>query len=113
MELETTTLMMMFFILFLVISIWKIYVFLPNQELIDDDTNQSSKEELTRLLLEAIKNSDGNLTEQELFERIKSHQDFDTKHFWRFNHNRLKQLLNHYYLQNPDTKSIKDIYKNL
>jgi len=113
MEFETSTLMMIFFILFLIISIWKIYAFLPNKELSDDDTTEASTKELTNLVLQVIKNSSGELTNKELFESIIKHEDFDKKHFWRFNQNKLNQLLNHYYLENPDTKSIKDIYKQL
>jgi len=113
MELDTSTLMMMFFILFLVISIWKIYAFLPNKELADDDTTEASQEELTELMLNVIKKSDGELSSQELFKKIKEDSSFDKKHFWRFNQNRLNQLLTHYYLENPDTQTIKDIYKGI
>ena len=37
-ELETSTLMMIVFIVALIISVWKIYVFLLNEQLPDDDT---------------------------------------------------------------------------
>ena len=109
-ELDTPTLMMLFFILFLVVSIWKIYAFLPNKALADDDTTEASQEELVSLVLSVIKKSDGNLSNVELCERVINDEAFDKKHFWRFNLNKLNQLLTHYYLENPDTKSIKDIY---
>jgi len=112
-ELETSTLMMIFFIIFLVISIWKIYAFLPNRQLEDDDTTKESQEELVRLMLNVIKKSEGNLTTDELFEKMTDDKSFDPKHYWRFNHNRLNQLLNKYYAQNPHAKSIKDIYLSL
>lgn len=104
---------MIFFIIFLVISIWKIYAFLPNKQLADDDTTEDSKEELIKLILNVIKKSDGNLTVNELFEKVTDDENFDAKHYWRFNHNRLNQLLNKYYLENPHAKSIKDIYLSI
>jgi hypothetical protein len=113
MELDVQTLMMIFFILFLVMSIWKIYAFLPNKELADDDTTEASQEELIELMLIVIKQNNGELSSLELFKQMKSHSSFDAKHFWRFNQNRLNQLLSHYYLENPDTQSIEDIYRTL
>lgn len=113
MELETSTLMMIFFIIFFIISIWKIYAFLPNRQLADDDTTKESQEELISLILNVIKRSDGNLTTNELFEKMTDDKSFDPKHYWRFNHNRLNQLLNKHYAKNPHAKSIKDIYLSL
>ena len=112
-ELDTPTLMMIFFILFLLISIWKIYAFLPNKALEDDDTTEASQEELINLVLSVLKKSDGNLTNVELCESVMSDEAFDKKHFWRFNLNKLNQLLTHYYARNPDTQSIKDVYETL
>lgn len=111
MQLETSTIMMFFFLALLVISVWKIYVFLPRERLSDDDTTSQSQEELTQLMLEVIYENEGLLDEKELFEAIKAKSSFDEKHYWRFNLNRLKQLLSRYYLQHPDTQSIMDIYK--
>ncbi len=113
MELDTQTLMMIFFIISLVVSIWKIYAFLPNKALADDDTTEASQEELIQLVLHVLKNSDGDLSAADLCEKVKSDEKFDKKHFWRFNLNKLNQLLTHYYMQHPDTQSIKDIYKTL
>ena len=113
MELDISSLMLIFFIIFLVISIWKIYAFLPNKELPDDDTTEESKIDLTNIVLKTIKNSDGKLSVDELFVKIESSEDFDSQRYWRFNKNRLNQLLNTYYIENPDTKSIEDIYKNI
>ncbi len=96
MQLDTSTIMMILFILLLVVSIWKIYAFLPNKELADDDTTEASQKELINLVLKVIKKSDGKLTKQELFEKIKNDEDFDSKHFWRFNQNKLNQLLIQY-----------------
>ncbi|MEA3369755.1 MAG: hypothetical protein U9Q40_00275 [Campylobacterota bacterium] len=113
MEFDTSTLMMIFFIIVLVISIWKIYAFLPNKELPDDDTTDEAKKELTNIVLNTIKGSDGKLTIDELFVKVEEREEFDSQKYWRFNKNRLKQLLNVYYIENPNTKSIEDIHKNI
>ena len=113
MELDVSSLMLIFFIIFLVISIWKIYAFLPNKKLADDDTTEESKKDLTNIVLNTIKNSDGKLSIDELFVKIEESEDFDAQRYWRFNKNRLNQLLNAYYIENPHTKSIEDIYKNI
>ena len=111
MEFETSTLMMLFFIVFFAISFWKIYAFLPNEQLADDDTTKESQKELVNLMLRVIKESRGKLNSYELFEHIINHENFNKKHFWRFNQNRLNQLLASYYVQHPHTQSIEDIYK--
>ena len=108
MQLETSTIMMFFFLALFVISIWKIYVFLPRKRLADDDTTQASQEELTRLMLDVISEKKGLLSEKELFEAIKAKESFDAKHYWSLN-----QILMRYYLQHPDTQSIMDIYKKI
>jgi len=113
MDLDVSSLMLIFFIIFLVISIWKVYAFLPNKELADDDTTAESKEELTNIMLTTIKNSDGNLSVDELFVKIEESEEFDAQKYWRFNKNRLNQLLNVYYIEYPDTNSIGDIYKKI
>jgi hypothetical protein len=113
MELSTSTWMFIFFAVLLVVSIWKIYAFLPNEQLADDDTTKESQEELLKVILKVIKENDEGITKQELFERVKSDETFDEKKFWRFNQNRLNQLLNYYHLENPHTKNIADIYKDL
>jgi len=105
MEIETSTLMMIFFIILLIVSIWKIYAFLPNKALADDDTTKESQDELMKLILDVIKHSNGNLNLNELFNEVTNSSNFDEKHYWRFNHNKLKQLLNQYYL-NHYQKSI-------
>ena len=86
---------------------------MPNKQLSDDDTTKESQEELTKLILNVIKRNNGNLTTNELFEKVTDDESFNQTHYWRFNHNRLNQLLNKYYAQNPHAKSIKDIYSSL
>lgn len=113
MQIDTSTWMMFFFIFFLIISIWKIWAFLPNRELQDDDTTQASQEELLNITLLAIKNTQKDISTKELLEVIKVHENFDEKHFWRFNENRLIQLLRAYYTQHPETSTISDIHKKL
>ena len=41
------------------------------------------------------------------------HLDGNSTHYWRFNHNRLKKLLELFYLENKNINSIEDIYLNL
>ena len=113
MELEISTLMMIFFIILLIVSIWKIYVFLPNKVLVDDDTTKESHDELIALVLDVIKKSDGKLELNELFLKVTDDTKFDSTHYWRFNHNRLKKLLELFYLENENINSIEDIYLNL
>ena len=109
-EISISTLMMVFFIILLIISMWKIYAFLPNKQLADDDTTKESQEELIKIMLESIKNSKESPTISELFKAMKNDENFDEKHYWRFNENKLKQLLHHYFMINGNLKSIDDIY---
>lgn len=113
MELSTSSWMFIFFVALLVVSIWKIYAFLPNRPLADDDTTKESQEELLKVILKVIKESQGELSREDLFAKVRSDETFDEKKFWRFNQNRLNQLLSYYHLENPHTKNIEDIYKDL
>jgi len=113
MKFDTSTWMMIFFIIILIVSIWKIYAFLPNEELADDDTTEESKQDLTNIMLNTIKNSDGKLSVDELLVKFEESEEFDSERYWRFNKNRLNQLLNTYYVEHPHTQSIEDIHKNI
>jgi hypothetical protein len=113
MEISTSTLMLIFFIGLFLISIWKIYAFLPNEQLPDDDNTPEAKEELLEIVLKVIKESRSTITLNELYEKVKKEENFDSKHFWRFNPNKLHHLLGEYYAKHPDTQSIEDIYKKL
>ncbi len=113
MELDISSLMLISFIILFIISVWKVYAFLPNKQLADDDTTEESKTDLTNIILSTIKKSDGKLNVDELFVKIEESEDFDSQKYWRFNKNRLNQLLKAYYIENPHTQSIKDIYKNI
>ena len=93
-ELETSNLMMIVFIFAFVISMWKIYPFLQTKTLADDDTTKDSQEELSKLVLKHMANqSKEDIDTKELLEKIKNDEDFDKKHFWRFNQNKLNQII--------------------
>ena len=109
MELDLSTWMLIFFVVFLVLSIWKIYALLPNKQLADDDTTKESQDDLIQLILEVIKKNDENIDEKLLYIKVIEDENFDSQRFWRFNHNKLNQLLNKYYLENKGIKNIKDI----
>ena len=93
MDFNTSTLMMIFFIIFLILSIWKIYAFLPNIQLQDDDTTLQAQTKLLEIMKKIIKNNKDNLSNEELFLKMKEDEEFDEKVFWRFNLNKLNQLL--------------------
>jgi len=111
MELDTSTLMLIFFILFLTASIWKIWAFLPNEQLKDDDTTDESQEKLLECMLDVISKTKGELTPSELLQVMKEDIKFDKEKFWRFNLNKLNHLLQTYYVSHEGVTSIKDIYK--
>ena len=94
----------------MIIGMWKIYAFLPNRELSDDDTTKTSQEELMQLMLKVIKENEETMALNELYEKMKSDASFDAKHFWRFNQNRVNHLLELHYLQNPDIPEKKNKY---
>jgi cytoskeletal protein RodZ len=112
MELDLSSWMLIFFVVSLVVSIWKIYAFLPNKPLADDDTTKEAQDDLMKLVITVIKEND-EIDEKNLYVKVIEHEAFDSKRFWRFNQNRLNQLLSKYYLQNEDINSIKDIKKEI
>ena len=113
MQISLSTWMAIFFIFALAISIWKVYAFLPTKALPDDDTTPEATEALISCMLEVIQEHKGELTEKALFQAMIEQQAFDKKRFWRFNQNRLKHLLEHYYLEHKNIQNIKDIYTAL
>jgi len=110
MELNTSTLMMGFFVIALAGSIWKIWAFMPNKQLIDDDTTPESQAKLEVVLLKVIHETEGKLNEKELFEAILIDEEFDKELFWRFNLNKHINLLNAYYAKVEDVDCIEAIY---
>jgi len=94
--LSVENLMMFFFIVALVISIWKIYVFLPTKPLEDDDTTKEATDELINLLHVSIKylcSKNKALNSEAIFTTMINQPLFDSTKFWRFNQNRLNQLI--------------------
>ena len=111
MELNVSNIMLGFFILLLIISILKIWAFLPNKQLSDDDTTQEAQQKLETLMLKVVQEHKGELNEKELFEAMKTDESFDKKLFWRFNPNKLTHLLHNYYAKSDTTYDIQSIYK--
>ncbi|MCK9374202.1 MAG: hypothetical protein M0P91_13550 [Sulfuricurvum sp.] len=93
--------MMGAFIVALGLSVWKLYYFFPTERLADDDTTPESVELLERIMIECHQASP-LMSEEELYEAMKTHNDFDSAHFWRFNQNRLRHLITHYRLKAPE-----------
>jgi len=91
-------LMMGAFVLGLGLSVWKLYLFFPTKRLEDDDSTEESVELLIRIMVES--NRPG-MDEIELYQSMLNHPDFDPKHFWRFNQNRLRQLIIHHRFTDP------------
>ena len=98
---------MILFVISLIIAIWKIYVFLPDRVLEDNDTDKRSVEELESIMLECI--DEENNCHKKIYSAMKEHDRFDKEHYWRFNENRLRHLLNGYFLKNKSVKTIEDI----
>jgi len=110
MEFDTSFWMMFAFIVFMILGIWKIWAFLPTKQLADDDKTEESEHELQRLMLIVIQQKQGKCSSQELFLAIQEHEEFDNKLFWRFNHNRLNQLLTKHFTKYPHCNTIEDIH---
>jgi len=91
-ELDTSSIMMVVFVFAFIISMWKIYAFLPNKQLTDDDTTAQAQAELLKIILKHLDKE--NLNTKELVEKVKNDEEFDKEHFWRFNENKLIQILN-------------------
>ncbi len=93
MTFDTQTTMMVFFIFLVAISFYKIRQFLPQEQLADDDTTAESMQILESIILRVLDTHKKGLSLDALFRLVQEDNDFDTKHFWRFNQNRLKHLL--------------------
>lgn len=93
---QTSTVMVIFFILLLIVSIWKIYAFLPNRQLEDDDTTKESQETLRAIMIKVMKENGNHIEHRELFELMINDAEFNKERFWRFNQNKLNHLLSNY-----------------
>lgn len=91
--------MMLAFTAGLVLMLYKVYLFLPQKPLADDDTTPESVTQLEKIMIES--NQEG-MSEEVLYKKMLAHPKFDSEHFWRFNENRLKQLIAHYRLKEPN-----------
>ena len=111
MDISLSTWMMAAFVIFMILGVWKIYAFLPTKQLEDDDKTEDSEHELIKLMINVIKKNHGTIDNRELFIKMQEDENFDSKLFWRFNHNRLNQLLSKYYILYPECSSIEDIYR--
>ncbi len=108
------TAMMLAFLIVTGLSVWKFYMFFPSKPLSDDDTNSASLDELTDIMLHVIRTRhrpDAPLDTPKLLEHMSAHPRFDKEHYWRFNENKLNQLLRRFYAMHPETSSIPDIYR--
>ena len=113
MELSTSTWMMIAFIAGMILSIWKMYPFLVNKTLEDDDTGEDTYNLLVHIVYEVLKDFDDVPTLNELYDAMRKHQEFDETKLWRFNPNKLNQLLNKHYLEDGHLSSIEDIHKEV
>ncbi|SFV58373.1 hypothetical protein MNB_SM-5-164 [hydrothermal vent metagenome] len=111
MELNTSTWMMIAFVVGMIVSIWKLYPFLVNKKLEDDDRGEDTYNLLVEIMYDTLKEFKESPTLNELHDAMKAHKKFDTKKLWRFNPNKLNQLLNRHYLENEHLNSIKDIHQ--
>lgn len=89
------------FILAVGLSLLKLYVFFSNKPLLDDDTTPQAVDKLQRILIECDR-LDPYLDEENLFQKMVEHPDFDSAFFWRFNLNRLRHLIEDYRLIEPN-----------
>jgi len=113
MEISNETWMMIAFVAGTALSIWKMYPFLVNRTLEDDDTGEDAHEHLVSVLHKVLKESDEIPSAKTLHEKIVEHSDFDKERHWRFNLNKLHQLLYKLYAQHPHLNSIDDLHKEL
>jgi len=110
MNFDTSTLMMIAFVIALGLSIWKVYAFMPTKTLADDDTGDDSHEHLVTVMHHVLKAEETTPTLNELHEKMTTHEHFDKERHWRFNINKLNQLLNKHYIKNPHLNSIEDVH---
>jgi len=110
MKLDTSTWMMIAFVAGTILSIWKMYPFLVNRTLEDDDQGEDTHNLLVHIMYDVLKDLKEVPTLNELYDEMKKHKEFDEKKLWRFNPNKLQQLLNRHYLEKKHLNSIDDIH---
>lgn len=105
--------MMIAFVAAMILSIWKMYPFLVNRILEDDDTGEDAHTYLLDIMHKVLQNEEQTPTAKELHEKMLAHEAFDKERFWRFNLNKLNQLLYRHFVEHPHLESIEDIHKEL
>jgi len=113
MNLDTSTWMMIAFVVALGISIWKVYAFMPTKTLADDDTGEDSYEHLILIMHKVLQKETITPTLNELYNKMINHKHFNKERHWRFNPNKLNQILNKHYIKNKHLNSIEDIHKEI
>jgi len=113
MKFDTSTWMMIGFVAALAISVWKMYAFMPTKTLHDDDTGEDSHEHLVSVMQKVLKDEENPPNVEQLHQKMTQHSDFDKEKHWRFNQNKLRQLLNKHYIKNPHLSSIEEIHKEV
>jgi len=113
MELDTSTWMMIAFVAGMILSIWKMYPFLVNRTLEDDDRGEDTHNLLVHIMYDVLKDFKETPTLNKLYDAMKEHEDFDEKKLWRFNPNKLQQLLNRHYIEKKHLNSIEDIHREV
>jgi len=103
--------MMIAFVAGMILSIWKMYPFLVNRTLEDDDTGEDSHAYLVAIMHKVLQDEQKTPSAEKLYEKMTEHEDFDKEKFWRFNLNKLNQLLFKHYAKHPHLNSIEDIHK--
>ena len=113
MEISTSTWMMIAFVAAMILSIWKMYPFLINKKLEDDDTGEDAHNDLIKHLYTVLEELEETPDEKKLHELMVNHKDFNKERFWRFNLNKLKQLLFRHYTEKPHLSSLEDIHQEI
>ncbi len=113
MDISLSTWMMAAFVIGTVLSIWKVYPFMKNHTLEDDDRGEDSHEYLVDIMHKVLADAQETPDTKELHEKMLQHKEFDKEKYWRFNLNKLNQLLFKHYAKHPHLNSIEDIHTEL
>ena len=106
--------MMAAFVAALGLSLWKLYAFLPNKPLPDDDMTEEALEKLTALMVKCLVEhyeSGERVDLHTLYKSMIRHETFDGEHFWRFNPNKLNNLIIRYFARHPHASTLEHIYE--
>lgn len=104
------------FVLLFSVSMWKFKAFFSTQILEDDDRTAEAEAKLSELVqsgfITAYQQKGEGLTLSQLFDIVTHQSRFDTTHFWRFNHNRLRKMVQLLH-EKHQTTSDKALYESL